>query len=105
MNIEQEAPDVIRRKPLKTVLKAKSKKAKANFVQPDSDSGETESEEEILHVKKPSKSKAKLAEMETKHKALEEQLEIMKKGISETASKSTDTDTIDSLRKRMILKF
>ena len=53
-NIEQEEPDVIRRKPLKTVLKAKSKKAKANFVQPDSDSGETESEEEILHVKKPS---------------------------------------------------
>jgi hypothetical protein len=29
----------------------------------------------------------------------------MKKGISETASKRTDTDTIDSLRKRMILKF
>ena len=104
MNIEQEEPDVIRRKPLKTVLKAKSKKAKANFVQPDSDSGETESEEEVI-VRKPSKSKAKLAEMETKHKALEEQFEIMKKGISEPASKRTDTDTIDSLRKRMILKF
>ena len=43
--------------------------------------------------------------METKHKALVEQFEIMKKGISETAIKKTDTDTIDSLRKRMILKF
>ena len=104
MQMEQE-PDVIRRKPLKTVLKAKPKKTKANFVQPDSDSGETESEEEVVPIKKPSKSKAKLAEMENKHKALEEQLEIMKKGIIESTNKRTDTDTIDSLRKRMILKF
>ena len=43
--------------------------------------------------------------METKHKALEEQFEMMKKGISETASLNTDTETIDSLRKRMMLKF
>ena len=43
--------------------------------------------------------------METKHKALEEQFAMMKKGISENAIKKTDTDTIDSLRKRMILKF
>ena len=43
--------------------------------------------------------------METKHKALEEQFEMMKKGITETASRKTDTETIDSLRKRMILKF
>ncbi len=57
MNMEQE-PDVIRRKPLKTVLKTKPKNAKANFVQPDSESGETEWEEQIVPVKKPSKSKA-----------------------------------------------
>ena len=86
MQMEQE-PDVIRRKPLKTVLKAKPKKTKANFVQPDSDSGETESEEEVVPIKKPSKSKAKLAEMENKHKALEEQFETMKRGIIETAKK------------------
>ena len=43
--------------------------------------------------------------METKPEALEEQFEIMKKGISETASKKTDTDTIDSLIKRLILKL
>ena len=104
MNMDQEEPDVIRRKPLKKVLKAKSKKA--NFVQPDSDSGESESEpEEVVPVKKISKSKVKLAGMETKHKALEEQFEMMKKGITETAIKRTDTETIDSLRKRMILKF
>ena len=92
MNMDQEEPDVIRRKPLIRVLKAKSKKA--NFVQPDSDSGESESEpEEVIPVKKISKSKVKLAEMETKHKALEEQFEMMKKGITETAIKRTDTDT------------
>ena len=69
MQMEPE-PDVIRRKPLKTVLKSKPKKA--NFIQPDSDSGESESEPEVIPVKKISKSKVKLAEMETKHKALEE---------------------------------
>ena len=44
------APDVIRRKPLKTVLKSKPKRA--NFIQPDSDSGESESQPEIIPVKK-----------------------------------------------------
>ncbi len=91
MQMEPEEPDVIRRKPLKTELKAKPKRAKANFFQPDSDSGETESEEEVIQpVRKPS---------------LEEQFEIMKKGITDSANKRTDTDAIDSLRKRMILKF
>ena len=40
MTMEPE-PDVIRRKPLKTVLKSKPKRA--HFIQPDSDSGESES--------------------------------------------------------------
>ena len=43
--------------------------------------------------------------MEKKHKALEDQLETMKRGIIETANKKSETDTIDALRKRMILRF
>ena len=43
--------------------------------------------------------------MEKKHKDLEDQFETMKRGIIETASKKADTDTIDALRKNMILRF
>ena len=106
-------PSVIRRKPLKEVLKAdtgKKKTNKHNFVQPDSgtdDSG-SESEEVIQKPKRVSKSKAKLAEMDAKHKALEEQFEIMKKGIIDASNKKpepTHMSDIDILRKKMILKF
>ena len=106
-------PSVIRRKPLKEVLKAdtgKKKTKKHNFVQPDSgtdDSG-SESEEVIQKPKRVSKSKAKLAEMDAKHKALEEQFEIMKKGIIDASNKKpepTHMSDIDILRKKMILKF
>ena len=91
-------PDVIRRTPLKNVLKGKKKR----FDQPDS-SGSDEDDEPP--TPKISKSKAKLKDMEKKHKDLEEQFETMKRGIIETASKKADTETIDSLRKKMILRF
>ena len=110
-------PSVIRRKPLKEVLKAdtckhtdRKKTKKHNFVQPDSgtdDSG-SESEEVIQKPKRVSKSKAKLAEMDAKHKALEEQFEIMKKGIIDASNKKpepTHMSDIDMLRKKMILRF
>ena len=94
--------DVIRRTPLKKVLKAKKKR----FEQPDS-SGSDEDDEEATIITQPkiSKSKAKIQEMEKKHKALEDQLETMKRGIIETANRKSETDTIDALRKRMILRF
>ena len=91
-------PDVIRRTPLKNVLKGKKKR----FDQPDS-SGSDEDEEPP--TPKISKSKAKLKDMEKKHKDLEDQFETMKRGIIETASKRADTETLDSLRKKMILRF
>ena len=90
-------PDVIRRTPLKNVLKGKKKR----FEQPDS----SEDEEPEPPTPKISKSKAKHMDMEKKHKDLEEQFETMKRGIIETASKKADTETIDSLRKKMILRF
>ena len=91
---------MIRRTPLKNVLKGKKKR----FDQPDS-SGSDEDEEPEPPTPKISKSKAKLKDMEKKHKDLEEQFETMKRGIIETASKKADTETIDSLRKKMILRF
>ena len=94
--------DVIRRTPLKKVLKAKKKR----FEQPDSSgSGEDDEEATIITQPKISKSKAKIQDMEKKHKALEDQLETMKRGIIETANRKSETDTIDALRKRMILRF
>ena len=91
-------PDVIRRTPLKNVLKGKKKR----FDQPDS-SGSDEDEEPP--TPKISRSKAKLKDMEKKHKDLEDQFETMKRGIIETASKKADTETLASLRKNMILRF
>ena len=43
--------------------------------------------------------------MEKKHEALEDQLEIMKRGIIETSNKKSDSNDIDALRKKMILRF
>ena len=93
-------PDVIRRTPLKNVLKGKKKR----FDQPDS-SGSDEDDEPEPPTPKISKSKAKLKDMEKKHKDLEEQFETMKRGIIETANKKANSSNIDDLRKRMILKF
>ena len=62
----------------------------------------------IQKPKRVSKSKAKLAEMDAKHKALEEQFEIMKKGIIDASNKKpepTHMSDIDMLRKKMILRF
>ena len=92
---------------MKEVLKKKTKKPK--FYQPDSDESESQSDE-IMEYKKPkSKSKAKIAEMEAKHKALEDQFETMKKGLIESSTKKPETNNhqtdIDILRKKMILKF
>ena len=94
--------EVIRRTPLKQVLKAKKKR----FEQPDS-SGSDEDDEEIKIIPQPkiSKSKAKMQDMERKHKELEEQIETMKRGIIETANKKTDSYDIGVLRKNMILRF
>ena len=107
MQMSQEEPSVIRRKPLKEVLKKKAKKPK--FYQPDSDESESQSDE-IMEYKKPkSKSKAKIAEMEAKHKALEDQFETMKKVFIESSTKKPETNNhqtdIGILRKKMILKF
>ena len=93
-------PDVIRRTPLKNVLKGKKKR----FDQPDS-SGSDEDDEPEPPTPKISKTKAKLKDMEKKHKDLEDQVETMKRGIIETASKKADTETLASLRKNMILRF
>ena len=98
-----EESDVIRRTPLKKVLKAKKKR----FEQPDS-SGSDEDDDNAKQEPPPpkiSKSKAKILDMEKKHKELEDQFETMKRGIIETANRKSDTDTIDALRKRMILRF
>ena len=98
-----EESDVIRRTPLKKVLKAKKKR----FEQPDS-SGSDEDDENAKQEPPPpkiSKSKAKILDMEKKHKELEDQFETMKRGIIETANRKSETDTIDALRKRMILRF
>jgi predicted RNase H-like nuclease (RuvC/YqgF family) len=94
--------EVIRRTPLKQVLKAKKKR----FEQPDS-SGSDEDDEETKIIPQPkiSKSKAKMQDMERKHKELEEQIETMKRGIIETANKKTDSYDIGVLRKNMILRF
>ena len=43
--------------------------------------------------------------MEKKHKELEEQFDSMKRGIIETSNRKTETETLDALRKRMILRF
>ena len=93
-------PDVIRRTPLKNVLKGKKKR----FDQPDS-SGSDEDEEPEPPTPKISKTKAKLKDMEKKHKDLEDQFETMKRGIIETANKKEDTESITALRKKMILRF
>jgi hypothetical protein len=93
-------PDVIRRTPLKNVLKGKKKR----FDQPDS-SGSDEDVEPEPPTPRISKTKAKLKDMEKKHKDLEDQFETMKRGIIETANKKTDIESIASLRKKMILRF
>ena len=93
--------DVIRRTPLKRVLKAKKKR----FEQPDSSGSDEDDEKQEPPQPKLSKSKAKIQDMEKKHKELEDQLETMKRGIIETANRKSETDTIDALRKRMILRF
>ena len=97
-----EESDTIRRTPLKNVLKAKKKR----FEQPDSSgSDEDEVDQKPIIQPKLSKSKAKLYEMEKKHKDLEDQFETMKKGIIETANRKSDSTDIDTLRKKMILRF
>ena len=93
-------PDVIRRTPLKNVLKGKKKR----FDQPDS-SGSDEDEEPEPPTPKISKTKAKLKDMEKKHKDLEDQFETMKRDINEKANKKEDTESITALRKKMILRF
>ena len=98
-----EESDVIRRTPLKKVLKAKKKR----FEQPDS-SGSDEDDENAKQEPPPpkiSKSKAKILDMEKKHKELEDQFETMKRGIIETSNRRSDSNDIDSLRKKMILRF
>ena len=98
-----EESDVIRRTPLKKVLKAKKKR----FEQPDS-SGSEEDDENAKQEPPPpkiSKSKAKILDMEKKHKELEDQFETMKRGIIETSNRRSDSNDIDSLRKKMILRF
>jgi len=98
-----EESDVIRRTPLKKVLKAKKKR----FEQPDSSGSDEDDENAKQEPPQPkiSKSKAKIQDMEKKHKELEDQFETMKRGIIETANRKSETDTIDALRKRMILRF
>ena len=93
-------PDVIRRTPLKNVLKGKKKR----FDQPDS-SGSDEDDEPEPPTPKISKTKAKLKDMEKKHKDLEDQFETMKRDINEKANKKEDTESISALRKKMILRF
>ena len=98
-----EESDVIRRTPLKKVLKAKKKR----FEQPDS-SGSDEDDDHSKQEPPPpkiSKSKAKILDMEKKHKELEDQFETMKRGIIETANRKSDSNDIDALRKKMILRF
>ena len=98
-----EESDVIRRTPLKKVLKAKKKR----FEQPDS-SGSDEDDDHSKQEPPPpkiSKSKAKILDMEKKHKELEDQFETMKRGIIETSNRRSDSNDIDSLRKKMILRF
>ena len=98
-----EESDVIRRTPLKKVLKAKKKR----FEQPDS-SGSDEDDDNAKQEPPPpkiSKSKPKILDMEKKHKELEDQFETMKRGIIETANRKSDSNDIDALRKKMILRF
>ena len=40
-----------------------------------------------------------------KHKDLEDQFETMKRGIIETTNRKSDSTDIDTLRKKMILRF
>jgi len=93
-------PDVIRRTPLKNVLKGKKKR----FDQPDS-SGSDEDDEPEPPTPKISKTKAKLKDMEKKHKDLEDQFETMKRDINERANKKVETESIDALRKKILLRF
>ncbi len=95
--------DVIRRTPLKKVLKAKKKR----FEQPDSSGSDEDDENAKQEPPQPklSKSKAKIQDMEKKHKELEDQFETMKRGIIETANRKSDSNDIDALRKKMILRF
>ena len=93
-------PDVIRRTPLKNVLKGKKKR----FDQPDS-SGSDEDDEPEPPTPKISKTKAKLKDMEKKHKDLEDQFETMKRDINEKANKKVNTESIDEMRKKILLRF
>jgi hypothetical protein len=93
-------PDVIRRTPLKNVLKGKKKR----FDQPDS-SGSDEDAEPEPPTHRISKTKAKLKDMEKKHKDLEDQFEIMKRDINEKANKKVNTESIDEMRKKILLRF
>ena len=93
-------PDVIRRTPLKNVLKGKKKR----FDQPDS-SGSDEDDEPEPPKPKISKTKAKLKDMEKKHKDLEDQFETMKRDINERANKKVNTESIGEMRKKILLRF
>jgi hypothetical protein len=93
-------PDVIRRTPLKNVLKGKKKR----FDQPDS-SGSDEDAEPEPPTPRISKTKAKLKDMEKKHKDLEDQFETMKRDINERANKKVNTESIDEMRKKILLRF
>jgi len=93
-------PDVIRRTPLKNVLRGKKKR----FDQPDS-SGSDEDEEPEPPTPRISKTKAKLKDMEKKHKDLEDQFETMKREINEKANKKVHTESIDEMRKKILLRF
>jgi len=93
-------PDVIRRTPLKNVLKGKKKR----FDQPDS-SGSDEDVDPEPPIPRISKTKAKLKDMEKKHKDLEDQFETMKRDINERANKKVNTESIDEMRKKILLRF
>ena len=89
-----------RRTPLKNVLKGKKKR----FDQPDS-SGSDEDDEPEPPTPKISKTKAKLNDMEKKHKDLQDQFETMKRDINERANKKVNTESIDEMRKKILLRF
>ena len=69
--------------------------------------GSDEDDQEQIPIPQPklSKWKAKLYEMEKKHKELEDNFETIKRGIIETANRKSDSTDIDTLRKKMILRF
>ena len=104
MNMDQEEDNIIRRKPLKEVLK-KTKKKKTKRVQPiETDDEEDEEEEEEIKPKIRTKKEPKedKTQLELDYKALQSEFDIMKQGITKREASNTD---IDILRKKMILRF